>query len=70
MSASSKKFRFPPRIRKVNVPFMLNDFSPWQDQIHEALEKTRERMGTSKRARYGYRIENGFAEIYITKHTR
>jgi hypothetical protein len=63
-----KRFRFPRGVNRVNVPFMLNDLSPWQDQVKEYMEKTLKRLGTNKRASWGYCIENGSAEIYVYKY--
>lgn len=46
---------------------MLHDFSPWQEQVREEMQKTQERLGTSKSSKWNYVIENGHAEIYVTK---
>lgn len=62
-----KRFRFPKGVDKVRVPFMLNDFSPWQQQIAVEVEKTKKRLGTSKRTRFSYEIVDGSAEICIYK---
>lgn len=60
-----KRFRFPKGIRQLNIPFMLHDLSPWQDQVYEEMNKVREEFGTSKSSRIGYEIVDGYAQIQI-----
>lgn len=67
MKNTPKRFRFPRGIHRVNVPFFLNDFTPWDVQVAIAMDDTKKRLGTNKRAKWGYRIENGQAEIYVWK---
>lgn len=62
-----KRFRFKKGIRRLNIPFMLHDFTTWKEQVEQETEKCKKKFGTSKSSEYGYLIENGYAEIYIYK---
>lgn len=62
-----KRFKFPKGIRTLHIPILLTNFEPWQDQIEKEMIKLQNKFGTSKTAGWNYRIENGMAEIYVTK---
>ena len=62
-----KKLRFKKGIWRVNIPFILNPVLSWREQVEKELEKYQRQYGTSKCSEWGYKIENGNAEIYITK---
>lgn len=62
-----KRLVFKKGIRKIIFPFLLTDFSPWQQQIAVEMEKVRSSLLPRKNIEWGYRIENGIAEITISK---
>ena len=69
---SIKRFKFPKGIEKVYIPFLIHDFSPWQDQVEEGIKKAKSRNGISKSAMYGFEIgtlSSGdiYSNIIITK---
>lgn len=63
-----KKFRFPKNITTVHMPFMLHDFSPWQDQIRERLKWIHNEYQFGKNHRVGFEISSTeVADIIITR---
>lgn len=60
-------FRFPKGITTTYIPFMLHDFSPWQDQINKEIEKLNNRYKFGKSHHVGFEITNYGATIKITK---
>jgi len=62
-----KQFRFPRGTKRLNIPFLLNDWSSWKEQVEQEIARAQERMGTSKSSWWGYVIENGNAHIYVSK---
>ena len=67
-----KRFKFPKGIEKVYIPFLIHDFSPWQEQVEEGITKAKSRNGISKSAMYGFEIGTHtcgsiYSNITITK---
>lgn len=63
-----KKLKFKKDIYKINIPFMLTDFSPWQEQIDAELNRCKQRFIVRKSARWGFEItENGAMIICYKK---
>lgn len=55
-----EKLTFKKNIYTINIPFLLNTSSPWQEQIKEELNKCKEQFMVRKSARWGFEItENG-----------
>ena len=62
-----KRLRFPNGIKTIYIPFMLHNYSPWQEQIQEQTEKAKQRYGENKSSEYDFEITNSGALIIIKK---
>lgn len=62
-----KKLVFKKGYTKLVFPFLLHEFSPWQSQIAAEMDKVKGIYAPRKNVEWGYRIENGRAEIYVQK---
>lgn len=62
-----EKIKFKKGVFKTVFPFMLNDFSPWQQQIAVEMEKVKNRYQFRKSARFGFEITEYGASIMVYK---
>lgn len=61
-----KKLIFKKGITRINIPFMLTGFEPWQDQVVREMERIEKEWTYRKDARLGYKIEDGFAQLTLS----
>lgn len=62
-----KKLQFKKGIYTINIPFLINDLSNWQDQVKEQLQKCKKLYSVRKSAKWGFSITENGAEIKIYK---
>lgn len=62
-----KKLIFKKGIRRIVFPILLHEFDSWQNQILDEMNKIKGKFLPRKRVEWGFKIENGYAEIYVRK---
>lgn len=64
-----KKITFKKGIYKIYFPFMLSDYSPWQEQVREQQEKLQREYKHRKSAYWGFELDNRLhGKIVLYKH--
>jgi hypothetical protein len=61
-----KKLIFKKGINRINIPFMLTNFEPWQNQVANEMKKIKKNYTYRKDAELGFSITNIIAEITLT----
>jgi hypothetical protein len=64
---SSQKLVFKKGISTIHIPFMLHDFSPWQEQVVNEMKKCKERFVVRKSAYWSFEITGDGAVIKCHK---
>ena len=62
-----EKLKFKKDIYTLNIPFMLNNFDPWQEQIKRELQNIQGKYTYRKSARLGFEITENCATIKLYK---
>ena len=62
-----KTIKFKKGIYRVNLPFLLNDFSPWQEQITTETKWMKLFYKVRKSARWDFEITRNGAMIVVFK---
>jgi hypothetical protein len=61
-----KKLIFRKGITRIDIPFLLTNFEPWQDQVSREMTRFKKKYTYRKDAQLGYQIKNGFAELTLS----
>lgn len=57
-----EKLKFTKGIHTINIPFLITDYSSWQEQVKAQIKKMKSIYKVRKSARWGFSItENGAA---------
>lgn len=62
-----KPFKFPRKVRRVNIPFLLSNLSPWQEQVAYEIAKLRKEYTLSKNCDVDFEITSRYAMVVVTK---
>jgi hypothetical protein len=53
-----KRFRFPKGVRQVKFPFLLNEWTPWQEQIAKEERRLKEMYQLPKAGHWEFEISS------------
>ena len=67
MKKKKKLLRFPKGILTIRFPFMLYDFSPWQEQVRTEMDIVKSGFTERKNVEWGFSISSIGAEINVSK---
>lgn len=58
-----KLFKFKKGVRTINIPFLLDVHSPWQDQIERELLKVKKQYKFGKGVTFGFEINSSSTAV-------
>jgi hypothetical protein len=63
-----KEIKFEKGVFVIDFPFLINDLSPWQEQIKIEMQRMIDKYKVRKSARWGFSITESCAEIKCYKN--